>query len=242
MRKTNLHKALEKQGNQVSQQDMLLQQAQRILVQSRLSEKNVLDNLKFYNKSFQFLDDDDIEKDRTFSPFQIKKLCKKLRLKFLPSQTSPAEMPYEAILKIKDLNTYYRKDIKHFKIVSTANFFTEKSRGDQAMLFSQTLHGHYYLIHSWGKPLSKWRSLKLYPFRNFESLLGCLLIFSLAEALLLPSNLISTDKRGDYFSLYRIACILHLLILNAGFTIFGLFSFHFSFSENKYDTLDKSRR
>jgi len=231
----SLQQALEAERKKPSQQDALLQEAERILFKSRLSEKNILDNLKLYNKSFEFLDDDEIEKERTFTTAQIKNLCKKLRLKFLPSQNYPGEIPYEVVLKIKQLNAEHRKDIRHFKILSTASFFKNEHAGEQAMLFAQTIYGNYYLVHTWGHSLSKWRSVKFFPLRNFESLFIYLLIFSLAEALLMPTHLITTDERAGYFSLYRTACIFHLLIFNAGFTVFGLFSFHFTFSESSWD-------
>ncbi len=241
MRSNNLQQALESERKQPLQQDILLQEAERILLRSRLSDKNILDNLKFYNKSFEFLDDDEIEKDKIFTKAQIKNLCKKWRLQFLPSQNYSGELPYEAVLKIKDLNTTFRKDIKHFKILSTSSFFNQDNCANQAMLFAQTIYGNYYLIHKWGKALSKWRSIKFFATRNFESLFICLLIFSLTEALLMPTHLITTDERAGYFSLYRTACIFHLLIFNAGFTVFGLFSFHFKFSESNWDVAPKKR-
>ena len=241
MRNKNLQQALERERKQPLQQDVLLEEAERILFKSRLSEKNILDNLKLYNKSFEFLDDDEIEKNKLFTTAQIKNLCKKLRLKFLPSQNYEGEMPYEAILKIKDLNVTFRKDIKHFRIVSTNSFFVSDNNEEQAMLFAQTIYGNYYLIHTWGKRLSKWRSIKFFAARNFESLFICLLVFSISEALLMPTHLITTDERAGYFSLYRTACIFHLLIFNAGFTVFGLFSFHFTFSESSWDIPSKKK-
>ena len=237
----SIQQALESERKQLSQQDLLLQEAERILFKSRLSEKNILDNLKFYNSSFEFLDDDEIEKEKLFTKAQIKNLSKKLRLRFLSSQSYTGQIPYEAVLKIKELNALHRKDLKHFKLLSTARSFTLADRGEQAMLFAQTLCGNYYLLHMWGKPLSAWRSLRFFALRNFESLFCCLLLFSLAEALLMPTHLITTDAKAGYLSLYRIACIFHLVIFNAGFTVFSLFSFHLTFSESMWDSPPKNK-
>jgi len=234
-----LQQALENERKELSHQDALLQDAQRILFKSRLSDKNILDNLKFYNSSFEFLDDDEIEKQKTFTPAQIKNLCKKLHLRFLSSQSYSGEMPYEAILKIKDLNTAYRKDLKHFKIVSTEGFFASSQTDVSAMLFAQTLYGNYYLLHSWGKPLNRWRSATFFALRNFESLFICLFLFTLAESLLMPTRLLTTDAKAGYFSLYRMACIFHLLIFNAAFTVFGLFSSRLNFTESNWDVAPK---
>jgi hypothetical protein len=237
----NLQQALENERKELSQQEALLQEAQRILFRSRLSDKNILDNLKFYNSSFEFLDDDEIEKQTTFTPAQIKSLCKKLRLRFLSSQSYSGEIPYEAILKIKDFNTTHHKDVKHFKIVSTKDFFTSRQSDAGAMLFVQTLYGNYYLLHSWGNPLSKWRSAKFFAMRNFESLFICLLAFTLTESLLLPNHLLTTDVKAGYFSMYRMACVFHLLIFNAAFTVFGLFSSRLNFSESNWDVVPRNK-
>jgi hypothetical protein len=232
-----LQQALENERKELSQQDILLQEAERILFKSRLSDKNILDNLKFYNSSFEFLDDDEIEKQKTFTPAQIKSLCKKLRLRFLSSQSYKGEIPYEAILKIKDINTTHHKDVKHFKIVSTTDFFASSGIDAAAMLFVQTLYGNYFLLHSWGKPVSKWRSVKFFALRNFESLFVCLFVFTIAESLLMPTHLLTTDIKTGYFSMYRMACVFHLLIFNAAFTVFGLFSSRLNFSESNWDVM-----
>ena len=237
----SIQQSLENERKQLSQQDGLLQEAERILLKSRLSEKNILDNLKFYNSSFEFLDDDEIEKEKVFTSVQIKSLSKKLRLRFLSSQYYLGEIPYEAVLKIQQLTTVFRKDLKHFKIASTWHSFTSLGSTEQAMLFAQTLCGHYYLIHTWGKPLSKWRNFRFFALRNFESLFTCLLLFSLAESLVMPTHLITTDEKAGYFSLYRMACVFHLLIFNAGFTVFALFSFHLTFSEGNWDTAPRKK-
>lgn len=244
----NLQQALEKERKEPSGQDALLQEAQRILFKSRLSEKNILDNLKFYDSSFGFLDDDEIEKEKIFTPAQIKNLCKKQRLRFLSSQSYKEEIPYEAILKIKGLNTFYRKNLKHFKIVSTGGFFTSplppskgETQGVSAMLFVQTLYGNYYLLHSWGKPLRKWRSFRFFPLRNFESLFICLFTFTMIESLLMPNHLLTTDVKAGYFSMYRMAAVFHLLIFNAAFTVFGFFSSRIYFSDSIWDVVPKKK-
>jgi hypothetical protein len=236
-----LQQALENERKELSHQEFLLQEAQRILFKSRLSDKNILDNLKFYNSSFEFLDDDEIEKQKVFTPAQIKSLCKKLRLRFLSSQSYEGEIPYEAILKIKDLNSTYSKDLKHFKLVSTEGFFTSNHSDTAAMLFVQTLYGNYYLLHSWGKPLNKWRSMQFFALRNFESLALGLFVFTIIESLLMPNRLLTTDIKAGYFSMYRMACVFHLLIFNTAFTVFGLFSSRLNFSESNWDVMPRNK-
>lgn len=238
----DIKKQLQKERGSLSREDELLKEAERILVKGRLSEKNILDNLKFYNSSFEFLDDEELEGEAVYSIQQLKNVCTKLRLRFLSSQSYTGEIPYEALLKIKDLNKRYGKDLKHFKVLASEKFFLDEARGEEATLFAQTLYGNYYAVHSWGKPHRKSRKARFYFLRSFETLLFCLLAFSLFETMVLPTRLITTDARATYFSMYRIACVFHLLIFNAGFTVFALFGFHLNFSGSMWDVAPKRKK
>lgn len=232
----DIARMLQREKARTSKEDQLVAEAQKLLIRNKLNEKNILSNLKFYNSSFEFLDDDELEHEKIFSQPQIKRACSKLHLRFLPSQAFEGEVPYEAVLKIEQLNSRYKKDIRHFRILSTKQFFTQPGCTHQALLFAQTIYGNYYHIHTWGTPLPASRKLTYFLLRNFESLVGVLLVFTLIESLLIPDRYLSTDARATYFSMYRMAGFFHLLILNAGLTIFFLFAFHFSFAENNWDS------
>ncbi len=233
---TNIEHVLASEKRRTSKEEQLLAEAKKLLIQGRLSDKNVLDNLKFYNTSFEFLDEEEILTNKLFTKVQLISACKKLHLRCLPSQAFEGEVPYEAVLKIKELNTKYGKDLKHFKILSTKDFFSEPNSKHQALLFAQTLYGNYYHIHTWGEPLGNWRKLKYFVLRNFGSLAAVLMFFTLIECLIIPDRYLSTDTRATYFSMYRAAAYFHLLILNTGLTVFLIFAFHLSFSENNWDS------
>ena len=49
MAEKSLQQLLKNEQKDISKQDALLQEAERLLIDSRLSEKHVLNNLKFYN-------------------------------------------------------------------------------------------------------------------------------------------------------------------------------------------------
>lgn len=235
-RATDIEQVLKREKRRTSREDQLLAEAQKVLIRNKLREKNILSNLRFYNTSFEFLDDDEVEAAKLYSQAQIRSACKKLHLRFLPSQAFEGEVPYEAVLKIAELDKLYKKELKHFRILSTREFFADKNCTHQAMLFAQTLYGGYYHIHTWGRHLSPARRWKYFVLRNFESLLAVLVAVSLIECLLIPDRYLSTDTRATYFSMYRMAAFFHLFILNTGLTIFFLFAFHLSFAENNWDS------
>ncbi|MGZ3862402.1 MAG: hypothetical protein ACXVPN_03205 [Bacteroidia bacterium] len=239
--KLNIEDILLSEKQRTSAEDKLLTEARKVLIQGRLTEKNILDNLKFYKSSFEFLDEEEIPSEKIFTTQQIRAAAIKLRLRFLPSQAFEGEIPYEAVLKIKSLNDKYKKELKHFKILSTKGFFTDNTT-DQAMLFGQTLYGNYYHIHTWGNSFKKSRKALSFPLRNFECFAVILLALTLIEAMLIPGRYLSTDTRATYFSMYRVAAYFHMLILNLGLLIFLMFGFHANFSENSWDSGVKRKK
>jgi hypothetical protein len=242
LKNLSIEKELVNEKRRTSTEEQLLQEARKVLVKGRLAEKTILDNLKFYKSSFEFLDEEEIPAEKVFTPQQIQSTAVKMRLRFLPSQAFEGEIPYEAVLKIKDLNSGYGKELKHFKILSTKSFFAEGNTGDQAMLFGQTLYGNYYHLHTWGNSFKARRKVVSFPLRNFECFAVVLLFFTLIETLILPDKYLSTDTRATYFSMYRAAAYFHLLILNTGLLIFLMFGFHANFSENNWDSPVKRRK
>jgi hypothetical protein len=238
----NIEHELSNEKSHATEADRLLHEAQKVLIQSRLTDKNILDNLKFYKSSFEFLDEEEVPVRKTFSVRQIRSTAVRSRLRFLPSQAFEGDIPYEAVLKIKDLNEKHRKDLKHFAILSTEDFFANENSKDQALLFAKTLYGNYYHIHTWGNLLKKRRKLFVFPLRNFEVFAICILAVTLIECLSIPNARLSTDWRAGYFSMYRMAAYFHLLILNTGLLIFLLFAFNHNFSENNWDSPVKKKR
>ena len=119
LKRFNITQALQLEKNNTPKEEQLLLEAKKILIQGRLTEKYILSNLKFYNSSFDLLDDEAISSEYLFTQQEIKITCKKLRLRFLPSQAFEGEIPYASVLKIKELNYKHQKELKHFKILST---------------------------------------------------------------------------------------------------------------------------
>lgn len=218
-----------------SSEEVLLFEANKLLLEEQFNEKNILSNLKSYNKSFAFLNEEGLDPNLIFTQREIKNICIRYRLRFVDSQLYMGEFPYESLLKIKDLNALQRKDLLHFKILTTKEKIIDPERNDDALLFGQTIYGNYFLIHRWGNSLPAKRKWMSFPMRNFESLFLCVLLFTATVSFVLPNKYLTTDLRAEYFSLYRIACFFHVLILVAGFTIFYVFGRSKTFSSSDWD-------
>lgn len=223
-----------------STEEELINQVKQILYNDQFSEKHILNHLKKYNKKFELLNEDEVNQKHIFTSEEIKNTCVKFQLRFLPSNVFELEFPYEVILKIKDLNSLQRKDLQHFYILGESNSFLPGQRLNEnfkeCLLFCKTEFGNYYLIHRWGKAYGKTRLLRSFPLRNFESLFLCVIAASLLVTLLLPTRSITNDTKAEYFSMYRIACFFHVLIIHIGFTVFAFLGFNQSFSEQNFDS------
>ena len=156
------------------------------------------------------------------------------RLKFLDSQQYKFDFPLEVLLSLEDFNRTHKKNLKGFKLLSSDNFF-KKNTGDLTMLFAPTDLGNYCLIHQWGKPYNNKRKVLNWPLRNIENLFITLLIFTLIVTLILPTNLITLDRKATYWCGYRVGVFFHLLIFFMGFTVYWAFAFSRNLSSQLWD-------
>ncbi len=217
--------------------DGLLQEAKQILNDDLFKHKKILDNLTLYNDTFKKLNDNEVDQDYLYTLNEIKELAIIYRLRFLESQHFKAEFPYEAILKIKDLNSKFGKELEGFKVLAPLEAFGKNTKNECCVMFAPTLNGNYYLIHQWGNLFKKDRKYRNWPLRSFETLFITLLVLTLIITLCLPSGLIALNvKNVPYWSGYRIATFFHLLIFNFGVTAYYTFTFSKNFSSSIWDS------
>ena len=208
-----------------SKEDDLIEEANRILAKDLFSENKILNNLKHYNNSFELIDEEDVDSEKIFKISEIKKIAIDYRLKFIDSQYFKAEIPYEAVLKIKEINTSFRKDIKGFKILAPIDAFKAEKTTKSSILFAPTNYGNYCLIHDWGTQLKWHRKITSWPLKNFDNLFKTVFLYTLIITLVIPTPLITLDSDATYWSGYRAAAFMHLLIFHLGVTAYITFTF-----------------
>lgn len=216
-------------------EEELLWQAKQILQDDLLSEAKVLNNLKYYHRSFEVMNDADCNSNLIFSLEEIKKVAISYRLCFVDSAELKTEVPYEAILKIKDLNTKFAKDLKAFKVLLPAECIKDATAPGSYSLFVKTSTENYFLIHSWGERVSSIRKLRYWHLRSFENLVAAIALFSLCVTLSLPTELITLDHEAQYWSGYRGGVFFHLCFFFSGFTAYFIIAFSISLSSNSWN-------
>ncbi len=236
-RNIDLIQALKSEKKRIrSIDDELIEDVKRILIKDLYSEKKILDNIQSYNKSYEILDEEGLDPSRVFSLEEIKNIAIKYRLRFLDSPIYKGPIPSEALNEIKVISHQQGKDLRGFKILAPISFFKRKTKNDSdAILFTATDLGNYYLLFRWGHPTPWHRWLSSFPLRDFEKLFALILGFTLLISLSFPTHWITMDREAEYFSMYRIATFFHMLIFDSAIAAFVLFGFYSNFSASQWN-------
>jgi hypothetical protein len=213
----------------------LIAQAQNILNNDLISEKEILRNLQHYLSLEELITEEEVDSELIFDIESIKKTAINLRLKFLDSKFYKTEIPQDVLFEIKRLNKLYNKELKHFKVLSLPESFSSKAIEGNSILFCKTNHNNYFRIYEWGKPIRAQRKVWAWPLKSLETLSISIIIFTLIIDLILPTNLITLDREAQYWCGYRAGTFFHLLIFFSGFTAYAVITFAKNFSTNLWD-------
>ncbi len=222
-------------------EDQLILEVNRALTQQQFSKENVLQHLDQYIRSFEYLDEENLEEHKLYRPQDIRQCCIRYRLKFLDTQFLKSELPYQAQLTTEQYMKEQRKKNIHLKVLGSEDAFRSSQhdpKNSGVALFAETVNGNYYLLQSWGAGIPRSRWYWVFPVRSIESLMLCVILFSFIITLITPTILITSDKHalGFYFSLYRAAWFFHVFILVAAMVVFRFFAHKIYFSSSVWNT------
>jgi hypothetical protein len=199
--RTNVEDRLRKhRSRQISKSD-LLAEIKNLLDQDDLKDELIYNQLQSSNeRHHNALDIDLLDTDRIYHVEHIKAICIDYRLRFLDSKLFKGKIPYEAVIKIKELEKEHKTTIEGFKIMAPSKLF-KLENADDPLLFAPIGNGYYYLIHKWGNDLSPFRKLTVLPFKNFENLMMLTVLVSLIASFFVPNGLLSPETSGVQFLL-----------------------------------------
>jgi len=196
LRRTNIPEKILKSRNKRIPEVALMDEVQKILEEESAKYEKILDaiqeNCEDESNHFYF---DLLSTNKIFHISDIEKICITYRLRFLNSSLFKGELPYEAILKIKQLEEEHKINLKAYKIMAPSQFFKLKN-ADDPLLFAPIGNQYYYLIHSWGKDLHPLRKLMMWPFKHLENFIVLLLLISLIFTSLIPDGMFSPHQNG----------------------------------------------
>ncbi len=199
--RTNVEDRLKKhRSREVSESD-LLAEIKNIFDQGDRKDASIISQLQSSSeRDHNALDLDLLDTDRIFHLDHIKAICIDYRLRFLDSKLFKGSVPYEAAIKIKELEKEHKTVIEGFKIMAPSKLF-KLENADDPLLFAPIGNGYYYLIHKWGNDLSPYRKLAVLPFKSFENLMILTALVSFFASFLVPKGLFSIETSGVQFLL-----------------------------------------
>lgn len=99
--------------------------------------------------------------DRVFHVSQIRSICKRYYLKFLPSSMYKGSIDPQLPAKISQFEIAYSEtvDLNNCFIAAPPSSFNLEERPKDPLLFYKINAEYYYLVHKWGRDLSVTRRL-----------------------------------------------------------------------------------
>jgi hypothetical protein len=199
--RTNVEDRLKKHRSREISESDLLAEIKNIFDQGDRKDASIISQLQSSSgRDHNALDLDLLDTDRIFHVNHIKAICIDYRLRFLDSKLFKGSVPYEAAIKIKELEKEHKTVIEGFKIMAPSKLF-KLENADDPLLFAPIGNGYYYLIHKWGNDLSPFRKLAVLPFKSFENLMILTALVSLIASFLVPKGLLSIETSGVQFLL-----------------------------------------
>lgn len=124
--------------------------------------------------------------ERVFHISQIKSICNKYYLRFLPSSLYNGSVDADLANKVLTFEVAYGLDLKntHYYIMAPASSFKLEAKPKDPLFFYHIADGYYYLVHKWGNDLSMYRRLLPLLSNRAVNLIVFYALFILMESLL----------------------------------------------------------
>lgn len=235
----NIKNELLKEKEQAAS-DALLNSARKLLNEETEKEAAIKNTLHHYTADEPVLpiliDIKGEDQKHLFSTEEIKAVCVKYRLRFLDSQLFKNEIPYEALVKVKEFEKKNNCKLSAFKILAPKEAFALSDRNKDPLLFAEVFPNKYYLIHQWGNDLAWYKGILAYPLRNFFTFFHSILVLALLLALIIPPGfLVRNEALYKDILYYRVYFFAWSSIAMFFTCIYLGFSFYKNFSETDWN-------
>lgn len=213
---TNLeHKLLETRNKRITEKK-ILEQVSAILQNVQEQDDQIISALQNEEEEFSnSLNPSLLYPENIYHLKDIEKICINYRLRFLDSKYFKAKIPYEALIKIKQLEKEHQTSLKGFKIIAPAKLF-KLENADDPILMAPIGQDYFYLIHKWGNDLHPLRRILMWPLKTLENFALLLLVCSLLLALLVPDGMFSPQQSTTEF----LMILFFIFKWNCGLAIF----------------------
>ncbi len=217
------------------QQSRLMDQVEEVLQAASESDKDISERLDGSSNLTHHQNLIHFEGENIFSLSQIRNVCIRYRLRFLDSSCFRSEFPYEAIIKIKELEKRSGIKIDSFKIMAPSKSFDLENINKDPLLFAKVSNQTFILIHKWGNDLAWFHRLAAWPFQSFKTLIISLTVLCFAFSFSLPASIMHILNFQSEVYL-RIWLAIHTFIGMLGISLWLGISFDKSFSSMNWES------
>jgi hypothetical protein len=199
-KRTDIEEKLKKSKAKAYKENDILDQVAAILKEEDRKEDEIMARMKSPQRPTprNHFDIDLLETDRIYHVDQIRDICITYRLRFLDTKYFKNEIPYDALIKIKEMEKDHNLQMRGFKIVAPSKMF-KLENADDPLLFAPIGNGYFYLIHKWGNDLNPLRKLWAWSFKTFENLAVATILVSLLVSYLIPNGIFSKETTSVEF-------------------------------------------
>lgn len=178
-------KLITEKRRQIDSMDKVSKHFESVLAEAEYEDIDILKRAGFdvnmYNSILRKRDRDctGFEPSRVFHKDEIKNICLKYDLRFLPVEYYKGTLDAELPQKLKALPiplSYTNSD--NFRIVAPKSSFNLTERPKDPLLFYKLPDGLYYLVHKWGSDLSVFNRVKGF-FKTYRFILPIVWVLSL---------------------------------------------------------------
>ena len=202
----------------------LLDEANSLLNSEFREDEDILKRIQ--NPTYKHQNLSSFSLENIFTSEQIKNIAIKYRLRFLDSKLFKGEIPYEAILKVKELEKKHKVKFSEFKILAPASLFKLEDRNKDPLLFAKVSDNRFLLVHKWGNDLNGFRKVLAFPLRTIKNFVLTFLALSLLITLAIPV---------DYNTRMFIFLLSNLFFIST-FAHIGYMRLNQNFSEFEWDS------
>jgi hypothetical protein len=177
-----------------------------------------------------------LDPSRIFNEADIRKICVKYRLRFLPAGRFKGVLPLEAVYQVRQLEERSGSPLRGYMMLAPASRFKLCDRDADPMLFLPLGGGSHYLVHRWGKDMGPWRVLTGWPVRGPMQLAITVLLVSAILAALIPTGWLTAEPGAGWWGGYRFGAFFCTLMFACAATAFSWFTFFGQFSSEAWNS------
>jgi len=217
-------------------QQQLMNEVHNLLEQVYKRDAEILQRLKHdHPEKEMLLRIHETDKSRVFSLAEIRNTCIRYRLRFLKSKYFKSDLPYEALMEIKDFEKKYGVEIQNFRIIAPDHAFELENINKDPLLFAQLTDDSFFLLHKWGKDLAWYKKYLFLPLQNPVVFFLSLFAFCALCAWVIPVQWMNVmNFESEVF--LRLWLGVHFFIMWSGIVLWLGISFSKNFSCNTWNS------